>query len=222
MLKALTTPSMILLLSAVTAFTLIWWYLMRDRLGMKPYMVVIVGIIVVIIGLFDVKLFALIEAGFQPEKAANMRLFGEVFLLPPVFYAMAKIFRRDPKIVFDVVVAGVCFSLLCGRFNCLHAGCCKGTLIPDTELRWPVREIEIVYYLIFLEISVARNLKKKTHGELYPAFMLSYGALRFVLEFFRETSQSGVFHIAHCWSALSDAIGLTVLLILHNKQKKGV
>ena len=213
---------MILLLSAVTAFTLIWWYLMRDRLGMKPYMVVIVGIIVVIIGLFDVKLFALIEAGFQPEKAANMRLFGEVFLLPPVFYAMAKIFKRDPKIVFDVVVAGVCFSLLCGRFNCLHAGCCKGTLIPGTELRWPVREIEIAFYLIFLEVSVFRNRKKKAHGELYPVYMIAYGALRFVLEFVRETDGGGVFHIAHLWSAVSVAAGLTALLILRKTIRKGV
>ena len=209
-------------MAAVTGFMVLWLWFMRDRLGLKPYMTVLIGVPLVILGLASVWVFALAEAGFQPEKAGNMSLYGEVFLMPPVFLLLAKLLKRDAGTVFDILVVCVCFSLLCGRINCLLTGCCRGTLIPGTELRWPVREIEIAFYLIFLEVSVFRNRKKKAHGELYPVYMIAYGALRFVLEFVRETDGGGVFHIAHLWSAVSVAAGLTALLILRKTIRKGV
>ena len=52
--------------------------------------------------------------------------------------------------------------------------------------------------------------------------MIQYGALRFLLEWFREeyTTSFGIFHLAHIWCVISFAIGLSTYYELQSKGKK--
>ena len=131
--------------------------------------------------------------------------------MPIYYFAIAKIFKADVSKTFDIFTICVMFTLMCARVNCLHAGCCKGLIIPGTEgMRWPTREAEIIFYIIML-IWLGRKVKSgNTIGEIYPLYMFSYGIFRFIDEFFRESDYGGFIHISHIWSIVAFCLGLSV------------
>ena len=174
-----------------------------------------------LIGVVCVKVFAMFEGLIGPGETGKLSLYGGVFFMPVFYFLGAKIFKRDVKMVFDVFSFPLIFTLLCSRVNCLFAGCCLGTFIPGTEVRWPTREAEMVFYVVLLIILDRKVAKKQFDGTVYPIYMLSYGIFRFIIEWFRESEHIfGVIHISHIWSLLSAAIGLAFLLYLRKDRKK--
>ena len=212
----------IILMSLSTLFMSVWLYLMRDRFSYKTYAIIPLAILHVVYGVVSVRIFAFAEKGFHSVNKGAMSLFGAVFLLPLLFYIDSRILKCKPQKVFDIFTVGMIFSVLCARINCIIAGCCKGIMFFGTEHRWPTREIEVIFYLILMEIFVYRIRKDKTKGEIYPVYMISYGVLRFILEFIRESDQTGIFHRAHYWSSLSVLIGVVALLVVKKRDYKGV
>lgn len=177
---------------------------------MKWYAVVPVSIVHTVFGVFCVMIFAVLET-MDLSNFGNLSLFGGVFFMPFYYFAVSKLFKADIYKTFDIFTICIIFTLMCSRINCLHAGCCKGMVIPGTEgLRWPTREAEIVFYIVLL-IWLGRRVKAgKSHGELYPLYMLSYGIFRFIDEFFRVSESGRLFHISHLWSVLAFCIGMSV------------
>lgn len=215
----------VLLLCAIGIIIINFSWLMccRKLLNMKWYAALIVAVLHDIIGYSAMRIMAIIEVGGNISQAANMRLFGAVFLLPLFYYLGAKIFKRDVKTVMDIAAICLVVGLIFGRIDCLLSGCCKGMLLPwSHEYRWPLREIELIYYVLFLFAYCPKILKGKTHGELYPWFMITYGALRFILEWLRVeyTTQLGMFHLAHIWSLISLGMGLSIYFELKSKKGK--
>ena len=104
------------------------------------------------------------------------------------------------------------FTLACARVNCLISGCCLGRLIPGTQYRWPTREAELIFYAVLLPCFIIRSKKTEPAGSLWPIYLTSYGAFRFVTEFFRESETGSLFHLSHLWAVLSLLIGISVLL----------
>lgn len=204
-------------------FNSIWFQNFRKDLNMGWPAVFLISLLHCVIGFFSMKLLAIIEVGGNLDKAANMRLFGAVYFLP-IFYGLgAKLFHRDISRVFDMAAVSLVIGLVFGRFDCLVAGCCKGTIIPWlTSSHWPIREIELIYYAFFLIYYGKKILHKQTHGEVYPIFMIQYGILRFLLEWFRMefTTSFGIFHLAHIWCIISFAAGLSIYYELQLREKK--
>lgn len=166
------------------------------------------------------KLMALIESAWNAGEAANYRLYGAVFFLPIVYYIWAKATKRDIRLVFDVFAIYLVLDMIFARANCFLLGCCEGTYISESlAVRWPLREIEIVYYLIFAFIFAPKVKNGRTHGEIYPLYMITYGILRLIIEGFREeyTGQIGMLHMAHIWSLLSITIGGFLYLRIKNR-----
>lgn len=202
----------------------LWWLKFQRDLGVlwKEALLLAVGHFVV--GVIVMKLWAILEAGGNLEKAANMRMYGAMFLMPPMYYLWAKLTKRNISLAMDAATICLQIGLIVGRINCLLGGCCEGTrIIFGSSVRWPIREIELAYCVIFCVIYCIRILKKKTHGEVLSAMMVSYGALRFILEWIREeyTGNIGVFHLAHIWSLITIVIGAGIYYILAKKQGSG-
>ena len=156
------------------------------------------------------RLLAILEAGGDVEKAANIRLYGAILVLPLLYYIWGRVTKRDTALVMDVAAICVIFGAISGRLNCFTVGCCEGTLMfSEGTVRWPIREAELVFYALFILVFWNKILKKKTHGEVYPLYAVSYGTLRFLCEFVREeyTTQVGIFHLAHIWSLIAIAGG---------------
>ena len=210
--------SLILLLTAAAIFTFDWLLINKKRLKVKWYAALALAVLHVIVGVACVKLFAIAEAGFDMKKAGSMSLFGAIFILPAVYYAGAKIFRKNTADVFDTFTVPMVFTLFSARFNCLVHGCCLGQAIGETGTRVPTREIELVFYMIFLLAIVPRVFKGKGKGTAFPLFMTAYGLFRFVIEFFRESTMTfGIFHISHIWAAVSVVAGAMAIAVIKAK-----
>lgn len=185
----------------------------------------LVPILHVAYGTFAARLLAIIEAGGDLEKAATMRLYGAVFAYPLLYGTWARIKNRKYAAMMDVATICIVVGLIPGRMNCIMSGCCDGILIiSGGAARWPLREIEIVFYFIFMAVYCKRILKGKTCGQVYPALLMSYGVLRFLLEFLREefTAQIGIFHLAHIWSLISIVVGAGVYYKVMQSQKNNL
>ena len=111
---------------------------------------------------------------------------------------------------------------MCARINCIVSGCCSGLVIPGTHVHFPTRELEILYYIVMLILLIPRVKKSKNPGSIYPLYMASYGAFRFIDEFFRTSSTGMLFHLSHVWAAIAFAAGLSIYIEINarNHQRK--
>lgn len=218
----LDANKLIVLLTIGTLFAFGWLFALRERLHMKWYVAIPIAILHTLIGVLSVKIFAFMETGFALDSLGNMSLFGGVFFMPLVYWAGAKLTKRNLGLVCDLLTPCMIFTVMCARVNCILSGCCFGLPIPGMNgLRWPTREAELVFYLVLLVLLVRKVWRSQTHGEIYPLYMASYGAFRFVVEFFRYQEYSlGIFHLSHLWAAVSFAIGLSIYVELQTKGKK--
>ena len=202
---------LILLLSAGAVFTAVWLILLRKRLDMPWYAAIPLAILSTVYGVLTAKVFAFLEAGINTDSFGNMRLFGVVFFMPLAYWLGAKLSKRSYREVFDVFTPCIIFTFMCARINCIVSGCCIGLPIPGMNgVRFPTREAEILFYIILLICLCPRVLKGKYRGQAYPIYMISYGAFRFVEEFFRSADTSSVFHSAHIWALIALIIGISI------------
>lgn len=201
-------------------FTFLWLNHFRKRLKMQWYVALIAALLHVAYGVFCVKAFAFLESGAASDGFSKMSIFGATFFMPAGYFIAARLTKRKLSDVFDVCTICTVFTLGCSRINCLHAGCCGGIPFFGTTWCWPTRELEIIYYLAFILILAPFILREKTNGEVYPLYMLTYGALRFLVEFVRVSESKQLFHLTHLWAAISMVSGIAVLLILREKRKR--
>ena len=215
---------LLILLSVGAAFTSAWLILMRKRLNLAWYVAILIAIAHTIYGVLTVKAFAFLETGFDKASLGNMSLFGGVFFMPLAYWLGAKISKRPSKEVFDIFTPCMLFTLMCARVNCIVSGCCSGLVIPGTHVHFPTRELEIIYYIVMLILLVPRVKKSKNPGSTYPLYMASYGAFRFIDEFFRTSSTGMLFHLSHVWAAIAFAAGLSIYIEINarNHQRKKV
>ncbi|MCI5574393.1 MAG: prolipoprotein diacylglyceryl transferase [Eubacteriales bacterium] len=205
------SDKIILLLSAGAVFTAVWLVLLRKRLDMPWYAAIPLAILSTVYGVLTAKVFAFLESGFNTDSFGNMRLFGVVFFMPLAYWLGAKLSKRSYREVFDVFTPCIIFTVMCARINCIVSGCCIGLPIPGMNgVRFPTREAEILFYIILLICLCPRVLKGKYRGQAYPIYMISYGAFRFVVEFFRSADTSSVFHSAHIWALIALIIGISI------------
>lgn len=200
----------------------IWWIKKFDtRLNIKFGGVVALTIASIVVALVSLKLLAIIEVGGDLSRAANMRLYGALFTLPLLYFAFAKIKKVDVRIALDVASIIACLGLFCGRMGCFVGGCCEGDYIFYTAFRWPIRELEQVFYIVFVLLYAKKIVDGKTYGQVYPVLMLSYGIFRFVIEWVRieYTGGIGFIHLAHIWSLVSILVGAAFCFELENKKR---
>lgn len=132
----------------------------------------------------------------------------------PIIYFLYSVIRKIPiSTSFDVFTISLISTLFFARINCLISGCCQGILIGNTNFRVPTRELELLFYLIFIIITADKIYKNKTSGYVYPIYMLSYGIFRFIIEFMREANSHSVLHIGHIWSIISILVGCIALFL---------
>lgn len=220
----LSSHSLLLLLSAGTLFSFLWLMQFRGRLNMKWYAALPIAICHTLVGVICVKAFAFMETGFNPDSLGNMSLFGGVFFMPVAYWVGAKFTKRPYRSVCDVFTPCMIFTVMCVRVNCILSGCCTGLFIPGTQMRFPTRESELLYYVVMLILLIPRVDKDKNPGGIYPLYMASYGAFRFIDEFFRTSSTGMLFHLSHVWAAIAFAAGLSIYIEINarNYQRKKV
>ena len=220
LLTWLSDHALILLLGCGTLFNVYWLHRCRERLHLRWLSVLLLSVLHTVLGVLSVKVFALFETG----DFSNMSLFGGVFFMPLFYWVMAKLSKQKAADVFDVFTICLVFTLMCARLNCIISGCCLGAHIPIeglTHLRFPTRELELIFYVILLSRLWRKVLSGSARGMIYPIYMISYGIFRFVTETLRVSSRTdSILHISHLWALLSLGIGISIYGELQKKEKK--
>lgn len=220
LLTWLSDHALILLLGCGTLFNVYWLHRCRERLHLRWLSVLLLSVLHTVLGVLSVKVFALFETG----NFSNMSLFGGVFFMPLFYWGVAKLAKQKTADVFDVFTICLVFTLMCARLNCMISGCCLGAHIPIeglTHLRFPTRELELLFYVILLSQLWRKVLSGSARGMIYPIYMISYGIFRFVTETLRVSNRTdSILHISHLWALLSLGIGISIYGELRKKEKK--
>ena len=220
LLTWLSDHALILLLSCGTLFNVYWLHRCRERLHLRWLSVLLLSVLHTVLGVLSVKVFALFETG----DFSNMSLFGGVFFMPLFYLGVAKLAKQKAADVFDVFTICLVFTLMCARLNCIVSGCCLGAHIPIeglTHLRFPTRELELLFYVILLSRLWRKVLNRSARGMIYPIYMISYGIFRFVTETLRFSDRTdSILHVSHLWALLSLGIGISIYGELQKKEKK--
>lgn len=220
LLTWLSDHALILLLGCGTLFNVYWLHRCRERLHLRWLSVLLLSVLHTVLGVLSVKVFALFETG----NFSNMSLFGGVFFMPLFYWGVAKLAKQKTADVFDVFTICLVFTLMCARLNCIISGCCLGAHIPIeglTHLRFPTRELELLFYVLLLSRLCRKVLSGSARGMIYPIYMISYGIFRFVTETLRVSNRTdSILHISHLWALLSLGIGISIYGELQKKEKK--
>lgn len=220
LLTWLSDHALILLLGCGTLFNVYWLHRCRERLHLRWLSVLLLSVLHTVLGVLSVKVFALFETG----NFSNMSLFGGVFFMPLFYWGVAKLAKQKTADVFDVFTICLVFTLMCARLNCMISGCCLGAHIPIeglTHLRFPTRELELLFYVLLLSRLWRKVLSGSARGMIYPIYMISYGIFRFVTETLRFSDRTdSILHVSHLWALLSLGIGISIYGELQKKEKK--
>ena len=220
LLTWLSDHALILLLGCGTLFNVYWLHRCRERLHLRWLSVLLLSVLHTVLGVLSVKVFALFETG----NFSNMSLFGGVFFMPLFYWGVAKLAKQKAAGVFDVFTICLVFTLMCARLNCMISGCCLGAHIPIeglTHLRFPTRELELLFYVLLLSRLWRKVLSGSARGMIYPIYMISYGIFRFVTETLRFSDRTdSILHVSHLWAMLSLGIGISIYGELRKKEKK--
>ena len=216
----LSDHALILLLGCGTLFNVYWLHRCRERLHLRWLSVLLLSVLHTVLGVLSVKVFALFETG----NFSNMSLFGGVFFMPLFYWGVAKLAKQKAADVFDVFTICLVFTLMCARLNCIISGCCLGAHIPIeglTHLRFPTRELELLFYVLLLSRLWRKVLSGSARGMIYPIYMIAYGIFRFVTETLRFSDRTdSILHVSHLWALLSLGIGISIYGELRKKEKK--
>lgn len=210
------------LLAIGVVISVFWVYNFQKEFRIKWYANIIVNILIVAVGVATAMLFARLEGAIAGNADGNMSIYGAIFATPLCCLLGTLIFRRDKRATMDVLTLPIVIAATLARVNCLIKGCCLGLEIPGTDFRWPTREAELVFDIIFLIVIARMTAKKRFKGYNYPIYLISYGTFRFIIQWFRAEGFSvwGALTLSHLWSILSVAVGLTLLLLLVRYNKK--
>lgn len=206
------------LLIALTLGTLVMLAIMlicRRWVAIGKLKTVIFAVLLTACGLASVKIMAFIESG----EWSGLSFFGAVFFEPVFLLLLSLLLREKWTTLLDLSAPSICGMLMVMKMECLRSGCCKGRILFKTAagviVRFPSQIVELlaaVALAVFL-IRLMRNAKYR--GKIYPVFMVSYGAVRFVLNLCRATTPFiWILPAGNFWSLIAIVIGVVWLRIL--------
>jgi len=152
--------------------------------------------------------------------------YGAVFFAPLIMALAAILLRIRVTDVLDLCAPAECVMLALLKLNCFRNECCVGRVLftmDGTEIRFPSQIVEFLSSLAIMIILILLIRKERYRGEIYPFYMLVYGATRFVWNCLRETTPFiGTLPAGHFWSLLSVAIGSIWLFTAGRKKKNHI
>ncbi|HUI08487.1 MAG TPA: prolipoprotein diacylglyceryl transferase [Verrucomicrobiae bacterium] len=212
--------------------------------GIKPERVTDLGVWLVVSGMVGGKLFHIIFfwnefiAGWRAEGLRSLRegfvFYGGFIVATLTAVGYARMKRLPLAKLADVLAPSIALGHAFGRLGCFFNGCCYG---KPCSLPWavtfppphvmagiPVHPTELYEVLGNLAIFTGLTAiyrRKWFDGQIWWLYVLSYGVLRFVVEFFRgdyETYYFGVFTIAHFFAGAMVVLALIGLRLCRSSR----
>ena len=207
--------------------------------GIKSEQIADLGVWLIVFGMLGGKLFHIIFfwndfiAAWHAEGLRSLRegfvFYGGFILasLAAIVYASAN--RLSLAKLMDVLAPSAALGHMFGRLGCFFNGCCFGKPcalpwavkfpLPHVMAGIPVHPTEIYEALGNLAIFAgltAFSRRKRFDGQIFWLYVLSYGVLRFVVEFFRgdyDVYYFGVLTIGHLVALVMIVLAAIVLAL---------
>lgn len=195
--------------------------LVRRHYVISDWKTVIASVLLTITGLLGATIMARIESGHW----GGVSLYGAIFLAPIVMSFIALILRIKPLELLDMCAPAECVMLALLKIKCFIDGCCHGRLLcvldDGTAIRFPSQIVEAGCNFMLMLILIVLIYKKKSPGKIYFYYMIIYGVLRFILNWFRDVKPFMLgLPAGNFWSLVSIIIGVLMVVILCRQEKK--
>jgi phosphatidylglycerol---prolipoprotein diacylglyceryl transferase len=146
----------------------------------------------------------------------GLTFYGGLLLAVPVGLWYARRKGLGVLRIADLTAPFIMLGLFFGRLGCFFGGCCYGR---PTTVAWavdfprhrgvhPTQLYEALGALaLFALLYLVLRPRKRGHGQVFAAMLVLYGALRFLLEFWRADERGGFWGLS-----TSQWIGIPVIL----------
>ena len=200
----------------------------REEYGLSLLSCMVFTVLLTVCGVLGAKiLYCLENIQYVLENGipgGGLSFFGSVFLIPVFMLPLGLLFRLKPRQTLALCAPNVAAMIGCIRVGCFLSGCCGGWLvnIGRMSFHWPTQAMESVgdFLILSVLLELSRNENFDTR-QSYPIFLVSYGILRFFVEFLRDTKKGILFMSNGNWFALlSIAVGLCSILVLKRTSQK--
>ncbi len=188
----------------------------RCRFGISFLKTVIIFVLVAVIGVLGTYVLFFLETG----RWGGMSFFGAVFVIPLVMLVLSSIFRQSLGTLTDFVAPCGLLMFAVLKLDCAITGCCYGRILWHKDnlepVFFPSPIVEMITTLLLIGALLWAEHKGKTQGALYPISLIFYGALRFVLNFFRAPENPFFLGMqkGNIWSLLAMILGGVWLLVI--------
>lgn len=192
----------------------------RKKYNISLVKTIIITVLLTVLGLGMTELLYFIENGEWGGKS----FFGAVLFIPVVFPAVALALKIPCKDMMDFIsLPGLMmFALL--KINCAISGCCGGRLLYCTtagdDVYFPSPAVEAITTVLLVGVLLYFEYINKTRGNLYPISLITYGILRFALNFLRMPGEPFFLGLQQgtVWSIVSIIFGVVWILINYYKK----
>ncbi|MBQ7670615.1 MAG: prolipoprotein diacylglyceryl transferase [Clostridia bacterium] len=155
----------------------------------------------------------------------GISFYGSLFLIPVLFIPVSLLLRTKFGELTDLCAPSVALMLAINKINCIRTNCCKGMVIGEdsngNEIRFPSQIVELVAALAIMAILIYFMSKEKFRKEMYPAFLVIYGVVRFGLNLLRETSPFvWILPAGNFWSLVAIAAGILWIAVYRFVKKR--
>ena len=158
-----------------------------------------------VLGTVGAKLLAILEGWiplvlFGEGKSAGFSYFGAVFLIFLLIGPLGRLLGLTAGDSRDLAAPCGPAQVAFMRLGCFLNGCCGGW-VTSWGFRWPTQAMESVGD--FAILSWLLTVEDRGGRGLYPRFLVSYGAMRFCIEFLRDTEKAYLRLSDGQWCALA-------------------
>lgn len=192
-----------------TASMLILMLARRHRYRLSTVQAIIYTLILFITGCAGAKLLGIIQSGMSSNS--GMSFYGAVYLVLLIMPIVGMMFKLKPMESLDACAP--CGAAMVGfmRFGCYCAGCCGGIPMGNSGVLWPAQLMEGLCDMAMLAFLLIAEMQGFAKNKGYPLFLISYGSIRFILEFIRDTTKFWLGLSHGQWFSI---IGISVALLM--------
>ena len=152
-------------------------------------------------------------------------------------FIYCKAFKTDVLEYYDIFAVSLPIGHAIGRVGCFLSGCCYGmpydgplavtytvAADPNTPLGVPLLPIQLIEASLLVGLYIVLEVvyhKTEKRGLCTSIYLLSYAAMRFVLEFFRrDVDRGSLFGVSTSqWISMILVVGWTVAYVLYLRKK---
>lgn len=209
-----------LLFSALLIGLWLICYARRKKYGYTAMQSTLIGIVTVVFGVLGTYLLGWVEAG----RIGNISYYGSVFAVPLIMLPVSRFTNTPYGKIMDYVTPCGSAAIALGKIGCFFNGCCGGRMVSfaGRSFCFPSQLTEMFVAIVITALVLEMEKSKAWQNCRYAAFLLSYGAARFVLNLLREHDVLWLgLPQGNWWSILALVIG-AIWLLCGIGRKKGI